>query len=437
MKVFKFGGASVKDAEAVKNVAEIIKDFSQGPIIVVVSAMGKTTNALEKLTEAYFEQNKTEAENIFLSIKEFHLSIANNLFSDNHIVFNTIEQSFYHLYYYIQEPPGKNYNFEYDRIVSTGEFVSTQIISHYLTERGLKNQWFDATGLIITDTNYRDASVDWLKTENAIKSKIQSFFKKHETHSNPIAVTQGFIGGTTQGFVTTLGREGSDYSAAIIAYAIRASEVVIWKDVPGLLNADPKVFQKTLLLENISYQEAIELAYYGATVIHPKTLKPLLKRNIPLRVKSFFNPSQQGSIINQEFLKDNLQPSYILKTRQILLSIFPKDFSFIAEQNLSRIFSEFARAGVKINLMQNSALSFSVCFDEDKIKTPVLIKNLEKIYNIKYNRGVELITIRHYEQVNLNELLEGKEILMEQKNRTTLQWVVKNRNEEPAKSDFL
>jgi aspartate kinase len=435
MKVFKFGGASVKDAEAVRNVADIIEKFSHGPLIVVVSAMGKTTNALEKLTEAYFEGNKTETEQIFNSIKEYHYTIAKDLFPENHIAFNTIEQRFYHLFYYLQEPPGKNYNFEYDRIVSTGEFVSTEIISRYLVKREITNQWFDASAIIITDTNYRDAGVDWLKTENAIKSKILHYFRKNQSSPNPIAITQGFLGGTTQGFVTTLGREGSDYTAAIIAYALRASEVVIWKDVPGLLNADPKVFQNTRLLDNISYQEAIELAYYGATVIHPKTLKPLLKRNIPLRVKSFFNPLEEGSIINQEYLKDNLHPSYILKTRQILLSIFPKDFSFIAEQNLSRIFSEFVRAGVKINLMQNSALSFSVCFDEDKIKTPILIKNLEKIYNIKYNKGVELITVRHYEQVNLGELLEGKVILMEQKNRTTFQWVVKNKSEEPVTSE--
>lgn len=425
MKVYKFGGASVKDAQSVKNVAKIIIRHADDQLIVVVSAMGKTTNALEKLTEAYFSRNENEIENIFSNIKKFHIDIAGELFPENHVAFNTIEQRFYHLYYYLKEPPGKNYNFEYDRIVSTGEFVSTEIISHYLSFTGIKNQWFDATGLIITDANYRDANIDWLKTENAIKNRVLSFFKKNAGESNPIAITQGFIGGTTQGFVTTLGREGSDYTAAIIAYALKAGEVVIWKDVPGLLNADPKVFEKTRLLENISYQEAIELAYYGATVIHPKTLKPLLKKNIPLKVKSFFNPAGQGSIINQEYLNDSQHPSYILKTNQVLLSIFPKDFSFIAEQNLSRIFSEFARAGIKINLMQNSALSFSVCFDEDKIKTPVLLKNLEKIYNLKYNKGVELITVRHYEKVNLSELLEGKEILMEQKNRTTFQWVVK------------
>lgn len=426
MKVFKFGGASVRDARAVKNVAGIIKNYAQGPLITVVSAMGKTTNALEKLTEAYFNRDKQEITRIFGEIKAYHMNIVNDLFEDKkHLIYNTIEQSFYSLYYYLEEPPGKNYNFEYDRIVSTGEMVSTQIIAAYLTGQGITNQWFNASGLIITNANYRDANVDWLKTENAVKKHILPYFNKNKDTKAPVAITQGFLGGTTQGFTTTLGREGSDYSAAILAYTTKASEVVIWKDVPGLLNADPKVFENTRLLQNISYQEAIELAYYGATVIHPKTLKPLLKRNIPLKVRSFYRPEEPGSIINQEFLYDNTYPSYILKTKQVLLSIFPKDFSFIAEQNLSRIFSECARNNIKINLMQNSALSFSICFDQDKTKTPALLKNLEKIYNLKYNTDLELITIRHYEKANLNELLAGKEILMEQKNRTTLQWVVK------------
>ncbi len=427
MKIFKFGGASVKDSESVKNVAKIIHAFTEGPLVVVVSAMGKSTNALEKLAEAYFEQNKEEALRLFDEIKDFHFAIATDLFHDTkHIVFNALEQSFYHLYYYVViEPPGKNFNFEYDRIVSTGEIVSTQIIAHYLTKMEIKNQWYHAKDLIITDSNYRDAGVDWLKTENAVQSRILPFFQKNKEYPNIIAITQGFLGGTTQGFVTTLGREGSDYTAAILAYTLQASEVVIWKDVPGLLNADPKIFDNTKLLDNISYQEAIELAYYGATVIHPKTLKPLLKKNIPLKVKSFSHPNAPGSIINKEYNNDHNCPSYILKTKQILLSIFPKDFSFIAEQKLARIFSEFARAGIKINLMQNSALSFSVCFDEDKIKTPILLRNLEKLYTIKYNTDVELITVRHYEKALLDNILKNKEILMEQKNRTTLQWVVK------------
>jgi aspartate kinase len=427
MKVYKFGGASVKDAAAVRNVVNIIKEYNQKALVVVISAMGKTTNALEKLTEVYFEQRKDEIIQHFDAIKNYHLQIALDLFENpNHIIFTSLEQSFYHLYYYLMmEPPGKNFNFEYDRIVSTGEIISTQIIAHYLTERGIKNQWFHAKDLIITDTTYRDAHIDWLKTENAAKARIVPFFNKNESFQPVVAITQGFVGGTTQGFITTLGREGSDYSAAILAYTLQASEVVIWKDVPGLLNADPKIFDDAILLENISYQEAIELAYYGATVIHPKTLKPLLKKNIPLKVKSFTNSAAEGSIINQDFSKDHNHPCYILKTNQILLSIFPKDFGFIAEQKLSRIFSEFAQAGIKINLMQNSALSFSVCFDEDKIKTPRVLKNLEKLYILKYNSGLELITVRHYEKARLDSILKGKEILMEQKSRTTLQWVVK------------
>jgi aspartate kinase len=427
MKIYKFGGASVKNAEAVKNVVRIINTYGNGPLVVVVSAMGKTTNALEKITEAYFDHNKEKALELFETVKRFHYDIANELFrNDKHIIFNTLEQSFYHLYYYlVMEPPGKNYNFEYDRIVSTGEIVCSQIIAHYLTDSKITNRWFHAKDLIITDSNYRDAGIDWLKSENAIQSRILGYFKKNEDKPQVIALTQGFLGGTTQGFITTLGREGSDYTAAILGYTLQAEEVVIWKDVPGLMNADPKIFDETVLLPNISYQEAIELSYYGATVIHPKTLKPLLKRNIPLKVRSFTNPELMGSVINQVNKDDNSHPSYILKSNQILLSIFPKDFSFIAEQKLSKIFSEFARNGTKINLMQNSALSFSVCFDEDKIKTPALLKNLEKLFNIKYNTGVELITVRHYDKANLESILKGKEILLEQKSRTTLQWVVK------------
>lgn len=426
MKVFKFGGASVKTAEAVKNVANIIYNHAHGPLIVVISAMGKTTNALEKLTEAFFEQKEAERLRIFDEIKHFHLDLALELFgNEKHMAFNTIEQSFYHLYYYLKEPPGKNYNFEYDRIVSFGEIISTQIVAHYLANQGIITQWYNAKDLVITDSTYRDARVDWLKTENAISARILPFFKKHEGQAHVVALTQGFIGGTTQGFITTLGREGSDYTAAILAYATRAQDVTIWKDVAGLLNADPKILENTVLLHNISYQEAIELAYYGATVIHPKTLKPLLSRNIPLHVKSFFDPEQVGSIINQCTNKDNQVPSYIFKRNQVLLSIFPKDFSFIAEHNLSRIFSEFARQTVKINLMQNSALSFSVCFDYDKIKTPALLKGLEKLFTVKYNTDAELITIRHYEKAQPENLIQGRKVILEQKSRTTLQWVVK------------
>jgi len=433
MRIFKFGGASVKDPQSVRNVAEIIKhQHGTGPLVVVLSAMGKTTNALELLCAMFMDRNKPAMMEIFDQLKASHLQVAQGLFTDpGHPVFSVLEQSFYKLYYYITEEPGNNYNYEYDRIVSTGEMVSTQILSAYLKEIGLHNYLFNAPKLVITDANFRDARVDWIMSTRNIREKLLPFLTKEDLP--PLVITQGFIGGTTQGFTTTLGREGSDFTAAIIAYALDASEVVIWKDVPGLLNADPKILPNTVLLNNISYQEAIELAYYGATVIHPKTLKPLLSKNIPLRVKSFEQPNKEGSLINQNETKDHLVPSYIFKYNQVLVSIFPMDFSFIAEENLSRIFADFARHGVRMNLMQNSAISFSACFDRDKIKTPALLKDLKKNFHVKHNSNLELITVRHYGKANIDELVRGREVLMEQKSRTTLQLVVKNESSDPCK----
>ncbi|MFO7979135.1 MAG: aspartate kinase [Bacteroidales bacterium] len=429
MQVYKFGGASVKDPESIKNVARIIHEFAQKPLLVVISAMAKTTNALEQLTSLYIEGRKEQMFVLFNEIRQFHFDIVRQLFPGQRpAISDVLDQTFLHLQRYIEEKPGTSYNFEYDRIVSTGEMASTQIVSAYLHHCGIDHQWYSAPKLIITDGNFRDAHVDWILTEQAVKKGLGPYLRPaKDSGKPPIILTQGFLGGTSQGFTTTLGREGSDYSAAILAYAMNASEVVIWKDVPGLLNADPKLIDQTLMLPNISYQEAIELAYYGATVIHPKTLKPLLSKNIPLRVKSFFNPEDAGTIINENHLNDNLVSSYIFKFNQVLVSIFPKDFSFIAEQNLSRIFSEFARHEVKINLMQNSAISFSVCFDHDKIKTPALLRSLEKNFNVKYNDNLELVTIRHYEKAGVESIISGKEVVLEQKSRTTLQMVVNPR----------
>ncbi|MDR4987589.1 MAG: aspartate kinase [Bacteroidales bacterium] len=428
MRVFKFGGASVKDPESVKNVARIIREHRGDlPLVVVLSAMDKTTNALEQLCACFMDGRKQEMLSIFEEIKNMHFDVLKGLFSNhNDPVFKVLEQSFYQLYYYISESPGSDYNYEYDRIVSTGEIVSTQIISAYLKSEGVANRLYPAQKLIITDASFRDAQVDWILSTRAIQEQLTPYLGTGHDGSPPLVLTQGFLGGTPQGFTTTLGREGSDYSAAIIAYALNASEVIIWKDVSGLLNADPKLFKNTLLLENISYQEAIELSYYGATVIHPKTLKPLLSKNIPLKVKSFFHPDTGGSLINDNTDHDRQTPSYIIKSNQVLASIFPKDFSFIAEHKLSRIFADFARHGVKINLMQNSALSFSVCFDQDKTKTPALLKDLKKNFNLKYNTGMELITIRHYEKASIGDIVRDREVMMEQKNRTTLQLVVKS-----------
>lgn len=428
MRIFKFGGASVKDAASVTNVARIIRDHhGTGPLVVVISAMDKTTNALEALCACFMEGQKEKMLDIYNRIKSLHFEVAKELFPDaSDTIFNVLEQSFYQLYYYISEPPGSNYNYEYDRIVSTGELVSTQIISAYLQKNGLSNRLYPAQKLIITDAHFRDAHVDWILSTRAIQEQLLPFLRSEQKDASPVVITQGFIGGTQQGFTTTLGREGSDYSAAIIAYALNAKDVIIWKDVPGLLNADPKLFDNTVLLDNISYQEAIELAYYGATVIHPKTLKPLLNKKIPLFVKSFHQPELPGSLINTNTLSDKTTPSFIFKSKQVLASIFPKDFSFIAEHKLARIFADFAKHGVKINLMQNTALSFSVCFDEDKTKTPALLHELKKNFLVKYNTNMELITIRHYEKASIKDLVKGRRIMMEQKSRTTLQMVVKN-----------
>lgn len=430
MRVFKFGGASVKDPDSVRNVSRIIRDHhGSGPLVIVLSAMGKTTNALERLCALFMEAKKDEMMQVFDQIKQSHFEIARGLFPDpSHPVFSELEQQFYKLYYYIREPHGDNYNYEYDRIVSTGEMVSTRILSTYLNETGLKNRLFSAKKLIITDANFRDARVDWILTTQRIQQQLTPFLSPgRESNTPSLVITQGFLGGTQQGFTTTLGREGSDFSAAIIAYAMNAREVVIWKDVPGLLNADPKIIRETVLLENISYQEAIELAYYGATIIHPKTLKPLLSKNIPLIVKSFTKPGLPGSVINSNESNDSRVPSYIFKFNQVLLSLYPKDFSFIAEDNLSRIFADFASNGVKMNLMQNSAISFSVCFDRDRTKTPALLRSLRKNFNVRYNDNLELITVRHYQKAGMEQLLEGREVVMEQKSRSTLQLVVRKK----------
>ena len=424
MKILKFGGASVKSPDGIRNVVSIIKRYCNTPLVIIVSAIDKTTNKLENLTEAYMMNDTDGKEQIFNDIKSYHFSMMDAIFDKKDQVYHDVEQSFHHLHLYIQQTAGNNYNFEYDRIVSTGEIVSTQIVSHYLNKIGIQNQWMDARKLVITNTSYRDAQPDWNQTNQKIRESVLAYFNNNDSIDCPVVISQGFIGGTPQGYTTTLGREGSDFSAAIFGYSLDAEEVVIWKDVPGLLNADPKILDDTMLLPEISYQEAIELSYYGAKVIHPKTLKPLLSKSIPLRVKSFYNPGHDGSVIYQTTGIINYPPSYIFKFNQVLLSIMPKDFSFIAEDNLSLIFSSFARNGVKINLMQNSAISFSVCFDKDKIKTPALMKDLEMNFNLKYNENLELITVRHYENAPIENVVKSREVLLEQKNRTTLQLVV-------------
>lgn len=422
MKVFKFGGASVRDASAVRNVVEIMKRYSSEKILVVVSAMGKTTNALEDLTDAYFHRRE-EAPQILERIREFHNGIIEELFPDkSHTAREIFHNAFVELEWVIEDAPTHEYNHEYDQIVCMGEVLSTLIVSEYLRASGIANLWWDARDLIKTDNNYREGNVDWEQTEELISGKVAGEFLTSEKN---VIITQGFIGGTSENFTTTLGREGSDYTAAIIAFCSNASEVIIWKDVPGVLNADPKWFDDTQLLPEITYQDAIELAYYGASVIHPKTIKPLQNKKIPLYVKSFKEPSASGTLIS-----DVRHPlpiaSFITKPDQLLISISPKDFSFIAEDNLSGIFNCFSKHHVKINVMLNSAISFSVSVDNDSRKIPALIDELKEDFRVLYNENLELVTIRYYDQATIDRVTSGKEILLEVKSRYTFQVVTRS-----------
>ena len=423
MQVFKFGGASVKDAEAVKNVVKVLKQFPGEPLGIVVSAMGKTTNELERLAKAFFYKTENPEE-ILDEIKQFHFKICNDLFSSpNHPVYTDLENTFVELHWSIEDEPTHSFDFEYDQIVSIGEVVSTKIVSAYLNEAGINNKWIDIRGIIQTDNTYREGKVDFELTESLIKKIVLP-----QLNMTPVFVTQGFIGGTSENFTTTLGREGSDYTASILAYCLDAKSVTIWKDVPGVLNADPKWFNQTKKIDELSYHDAIELTYYGATVIHPKTIKPLQNKNIPLYVRSFLAPAEKGTVIKDGEKRLNI-PSYIFKIDQVLISIQPKDFSFIAEDNLSDIFEMFSKHGVKINLMQLSAISFSVCCDDDQLKIKALVGDLQTVFKVLYNSGLELMTVRYYTHETIDLLTRHKIILLEQRSRFTVQMVMKNETE--------
>jgi len=422
MQVFKFGGASVKDAAAVKNMAAIVKRFAGEELIIVVSAMAKTTNHLERLTDAFFYK-KENPQAVLNEIKKFHFDVIEELFpSSNHAIYAQVENDLVELQWAIEDEPTYDYNHEYDQIVCMGEIISTRIVAAYLNEAGLNCQWLDARGIIQTDNTYREGNVDFDLTRELAEKELIPVVKK-----NRIVVTQGFLGGTSENFTTTLGREGSDYTAAILAYSTHAESVTIWKDVPGVLNADPKWFNNTQLIEELTYQDAIELAYYGATVIHPKTIKPLQNKNIPLYVRSFVNPDAPGTII-KDINKHLPIPSFIFKVNQLLITISPRDFSFIAEDNLSKIFALFHEHGVKTHVMQLSAISFSVCANMDEKKIPKLVAELQKDYRVLYNENVELVTIRYYDQSTIDRVCIDKQILLEQKSRYTVQLVVRNTN---------
>lgn len=419
MHVFKFGGASVKDAEGVKNLARILNLFLQEHLLVVVSAMGKTTNLLEALCSAYFNGNN-EASDLLQQAKDYHEAILNELFTDKkHHVYDEVANTFVEIEWIMEETPQDSLDYLYDQIVSIGELLSTRIVSAYLTSSGYANKWMDARNYIYTDNNYREGRVNWPKTQEAIQADIPLLLQQNTL------ITQGFIGSTSENFTTTLGREGSDYTAAIFASCLDAEAVTIWKDVPGVLNADPKWFDKTELIPELSYLDAIELTYYGATVIHPKTIKPLQNKNIPLIVRSFIHPDQSGTFIRKT--KETLPvPSFIFKVNQVRIAILPKDFSFIVEDNFGHIFNLFHQHKVKINMMHNSAVSFSVSADDNELAIPALINSLKERYDVDYLTGLELVTIRYYNQETIDRVLVNKEIVLEVKNGYTCQMLIRD-----------
>jgi hypothetical protein len=411
MKIFKFGGASVKDADSVKNVLRVLSIQGFERCLIVVSAMGKTTNALERVVEFYF--NKSDYQQEIAKIKEEHIQIAKGLFDENHHVFSEIKLFFDDIESFLRRNKSPNYNFVYDQVVTCGEMISSKILSVYLSDNEMGNQWLDARDFIKTDTNYREGLVNWEETEKNI-----SQLDKAKTY-----VTQGFIGSDENNFTVSLGREGSDYSAAIFAYCLDAKDMTIWKDVPGVMTGDPRKFENVELLSNISYEEAIEMAYYGASVIHPKTLQPLKQKSIPFFVKSFISPEKAGTKIGIS-TENQLLESYILKENQVLMRISTRDFSFIAEDHISFIFRELAKRNIKVSLMQNSAISLALCLEDKFNNIDELEAELEQDFNTEIVKNVSLFTIRNARLENLDKLYEGKNVLLEQITKTTVQMII-------------
>ena len=416
MKVFKFGGASIKDAPSIKNILEIISKYEKDNLVIVVSAMGKTTNALEKVVDSYFN-DKAQLQSSISDVFNFHINILNNLFEKNHFIFSELNTSFEKLGSFIKSNKSPSYSFVYDQVVSLGELISSKIIYEYLLKNNMDCSLIDARNCIKTNSKYRGGKVQWDMTNKKIKELISD---------SKINITQGFIGSDSNNFTVTLGREGSDYSAAIFAYSLNAESLSIWKDVPGLLNADPKFFSNTKLLNQISYSETIELAFYGASIIHPKTLQPLQKKEIPLFVKSFKNPLSNGTVISKGVDINPLVPCYIFKENLILLKISSLDFSFIVEDNISHIFKQLHDFKMKVDVIQNSAITFSVCFFDKYNKINELISNLEGKFKIQIHKNVSLFTIKHFDEKSIKKISNKRKLLLEQRTEKTVKLIFSN-----------
>jgi aspartate kinase len=414
MKVFKFGGASVRDAHGVRNLAHIVRQFPDDDLVIVVSAMGKTTNALEALVWDYSDGRDVRPKRD--ALRRWHENVLEQL---TIAAPADVVRRFDELDRLLERAPSSNVDRDYDQIVAQGEIWSTAIVSAHLSQSAIPHAWVDARSVIRTDDTWRDARIDW-----AASAHYAANLLARAPAVPRRIVTQGFIAATLAGESTTIGREGSDFSAAILAYLLDAESVVIWKDVPGFFNADPNVFPDSRLLEHLSYREAIELSYFGASVIHPRTLQPLQRKNIPLYVRSFVDPTATGTTISQSCDQDSLVPCFILKPDQVLISITPRDLSFIIEENLSRIFATFAARAVRINVMQNSAVAFTTCVDSSA-RIPALIDELRCEYEVRWNDGLELLTVRHPDEETLSSLTGGREVLLEQRSRTTARFVMR------------
>ncbi|MBI1306849.1 MAG: aspartate kinase [Bacteroidetes bacterium] len=420
MQVFKFGGASVKDADAVRNVAELIRNKGSKDVLVVVSAMGKNTNLLEALVESYLKGE--EYQNVLNEFASFHRQIIRDLIGGEDQGYYEVENLLIELECALDgDLVNRSYDFVYDQIVPYGELISTRIVSHYLNSAGINNRWLDARNFIYTTSDHRRARVDWSVTDDLISKKARRLVEKQLT------ITQGFIGRTSGNAMTTLGREGSDYTAAIFAYGLNADSVTIWKDVPGVMNGDPKRIPDAVLLPEISFKEAIELAYYGASVIHPKTIQPLMRKGIPLYVKSFVNPDAPGTHVADHDRQEVIEvPCYIVKDNQILLSLSSKDFSFIVEDNLGHIFNALATCGIQVNVMQNTAISFSICANNDGRRINRFLEMIGDDYLVENQTSLVLLTVFNInEETNLNRLIETREQLLEHKTGNALQLVLK------------
>jgi aspartate kinase len=414
MRVFKFGGASVKDAEGIKNVYDVLQKVGYEDVLLVVSAMGKTTNALEVVIKDYFDKSSALQSSV-QEVKKYHNQILLDLFEDDkNAVFTAVKAQFSDLEYFLAHNKSPNYNFVYDQVVSYGELISTTILAHFMNHMGIKTEWIDVRNFIKTDANYRDATVDWDLTQKNISKNVKR---------KMLNITQGFLGSDENNFTTTLGREGSDYTAAIFAYCLNAESVTIWKDVPGVMNADPRYFENASLLNQISYREAIELAFYGATVIHPKTLQPLQKKEIPLYVKSFINPLLKGTSVSKGVNLEPYLPCFIVKRNQLLISLSSIDFSFIMEENISEIFSLFHEFKLKVNLIQNTAISFSVCVEDKFDNFNELNAILSKKFKVDFSQNVTLYTIRHFNDAAAETVEQGKNVILKQISTETMQIV--------------